>query len=235
MLDEMAAAMPEPIAEPEADAGDAADGDDGLAKPALTARLRALAGPASLAATAPFRGKREISRLTFAGMVAAIGALGTAVVGQATYIVARPSGAAHHAPAPPPARTIVPVDYSKVDMTLYHDKVRALPEGGRDMLRNPAIKEAVLYLDNGEMLYEDVVDMARGNAAADRVDIRDDQVTISSCEGVICPSKSFKLIYRLQSEDATVCVTERTGEGLARSYSYGPKGYREWPSCDAVH
>lgn len=237
MLDEMTAAMPEPVAEePEPAETDAAEeGEDGPKKPGVVTKLRALAGVALGAATKPFKGKREISRKSFAGMVASIGVLGTVVVGQTTYIIARPSGVVHHAPEPAPARTIVPVDYSKVDMTLYHDKIRMLPEGGRDMLRNPAIKEAVLNLDNGEMLHEELRELAQGNAAADRVDIRDDRVTISSCEGMICPATSFKLVYRLETEDAVVCISERTGEGLPLSYSYGPDGYHEWPSCEGVH
>ncbi|MEJ5976112.1 hypothetical protein WG901_05675 [Novosphingobium sp. PS1R-30] len=238
MLDEMAASMPDPVVESasEAEGEGTEEGEDGSKKkPGLVTKLRALAGKAVVAVATPFKGKREISRMTFAGMIASIGVLGTAVVGQATYIIARPSGAVHHAPEPAPARTIVPVDYSKVDMTLYRDKVRSLHEGGRDMLRNPAIKEAVLNLDNGEMLHEELRELARGDAAADRVDIRNDQVTITSCEGMICPAKSFKLVYRLQTEDAVVCMTERTGEGLARSYSFGPDGYHEWPSCDAIH
>ncbi|MCW1428611.1 DUF935 domain-containing protein [Novosphingobium sp. JCM 18896] len=237
MLDEMTAAMPEPVAEEAepAEAEVAEEGEDGPKKPGIVTKLRALAGTAVVVAAAPFKGKREISRMTFAGMIASIGVLGTVVVGQTTYIIARPSGVVHHAPEPAPARTIVPVDYSKVDMTLYHDKIRSLPEGGRDMLRNPAIKEAVLNLDNGEMLHEELRELAQGNAAADRVDIRDDRVTISSCEGMICPAKSFKLVYRLETEDAVVCISERTGEGLPLSYSYGPDGYHEWPSCEGVH
>ena len=220
MLDEMTAA-----AAPEVQG----DAEAATEKPGIAARVRNLGG----ALTAPFKGTREISRKAHFGLLATIGVLASAVVGQATYIIARPAGTGH-AREPAPAITVVPVDYSKVDLTLYHDKVRALPEGGRDLLRNPAIKKAVLYLDGGDALYREIGKLAQHSAAARRADIRNDRVTITSCDTPLCGDKSFKLVYHLQSKSAEVCMTEKYVNGTNLSYSFGPEGYSEPPSCDVV-
>ncbi len=233
MMDEMAP-MTEAVA-PAASASPGAENVDDAAvapkKPGILAKVLKLGG----AASAPFKGKKEISRVAFAGLLGTIGVLGTAVIGQATYIMARPASGHGGGHEPAPAVSIVPVDYSKVDLGLYRDKVRALHEGGRDMLRNPAIKQAVLNLESGEQLYADMREMARRSAAADRVDIRDDRVTILSCGAPQCGVKNFKLVYSVQNDDAIVCMNDRYEGGASSSYSYGPDGYSEQPSCDAIH
>ena len=179
------------------------------------------------------KGKREISRKAYLGMHGAIAALTLAVIGQAAFILTRPA----HAPvkaahAPPPIKvTIVPVDYSKVDLDRYIGKVRSLSEGGRDMLRHPRVKSAVLDLDSGEELYKDLRSLAARSPAADRMTIRDNRVTIVSCDGAVCADKSFKLVYDIRDKHAAVCVTKKYLNGSWLSYSYSREGFSEQASC----
>lgn len=199
-------------------------------KPGIVARLMRLPG----ALVPRLDGTRTISRKAHAGLVGAVGLLGLAAAGEAAYIVLRPP------PAPVPAvghttvLTVVPVDYSKVDLARYRDKKRSLAEGGRDMLRNPAIKQAIVDLNNGEKLYEDIRSLAQASPVADLVTIGDDKVVIASCNAPVCGDKSFRLVYDLHAESATVCMTERYFNGSYLSYSYSPAGYREEPSCQAA-
>lgn len=228
MLDEMAPQAPSPapapaeeiIAEP-------------AKKPGLGAKLGKLGGlvPST-------KGTRQISRKSYLGLVGGVAVLGLTTIVQTTYILtasheapAAGHGAATHGEAP--AIPLVPVDYSKIDLTRYRDKVRALGEGGRDMLRNPAIKDAVLQLDNGEQIYDELVKLSRLSKAADLVAIGDNRLTINSCNFATCSDKSFKLVYDLQHESATVCMTEKYLNGSYLSYAYGPDGYSEVPSCNS--
>lgn len=240
MLSELAAAPAPPVAESAAAAAEAAAMAEVDAaapkKPGIGAKLAKLAGPiAAIVGKLSFAprigGKREISHKAYFGLIGLCCLLGTVAIGQGVFIAMRPA----HAPAPavhvPKGTTLVPTDYSKVDLELYHDKVRTLSEGGRDMLRNPKIKEAIVDLDNGEQLYESLRAMAARNPMADRIDIRDDRVTIASCDGVTCADKSFKLVYQIEHETASVCLTERYLDGTAMSYSYSDHGYREQAGC----
>lgn len=230
MLDEMAsqASSPTPAAAEEARAGP----EKG---PGIGVKVAKLGG-----LLPSFQGTRQISRKSYFGLVGAAGLLGLTTIGQAAYILMSsheaPSGAhapaAHGAHAPAAAIPLVPVDYSKIDLTRYRDKVRALGEGGRDMLRNPAIKDAILQLDNGEEIYDELVTLSRLSKVADLVSIGENRLTINSCNLAACADKSFKLVYDLQQESATVCVTEKYLNGSYLSYSYSPEGYREEPSCN---
>ena len=182
----------------------------------------------------PFQGTRKISRKAYFGLIGLAVLSGLTAIAEAGFILLAP------APAPPPNAgpapvamvTLIPIDYSKVDLHRYRDKTRSLSEGGRDMLRNPAIKNAILELNNGEELYDELRGLARGNAAADRVEIRNDRLTIVSCLAPVCGDKSFRLVYDLQRESALVCMTEKYLNDTYISYSYGPQGYRERPSCN---
>lgn len=229
-------AMTPVAAEAPAPAAAAAPASD---KPGIAAKLRRRAG----ALVRPLQGTREISRKRYVGLIGLAGLFGLTAIGEAAVLLMAPA----HAPAAPaaahapqgahesaPAVSLVPVDYSKIELTRYRDKVRSLGEGGRDMLRNPAIKKAVLDLDNGEALYTELRQLARRSKAADLVSIRDDRLTINSCNLPACADKSFKLVYDLQREKALICVTDKYLGGSYLSYSYGPDGYSEVGSCNAV-
>lgn len=228
MLNEMAPASAAKV--------EAASAETTSEAPGMAAKAAKLAG----SALSPLQGTRQISRKAYFGLLGTIGVLGIATLGQAAFILMRPHAAtpAGHAPAghgahaPVPAVPLIPVDYSKIDLTRYRDKVRALGEGGRDMLRNPAIKKAVLELDNGEALYDELRKLARLSKVADLVSIGADRLTINSCNLAACADKSFKLVYDLQRERASVCMTEKYLNGSYLSYSYGPEGYREEPGCN---
>lgn len=226
MLDEMAPQVPAPAVEPAEEVA-----AEPKKKPGIGAKLGGL--------VPSVKGTRQISRKSYLGLVATAVVLGLTTIIQTTYILTVPHGApaAGHGPAghggEAPAIPLVPVDYSKMDLTRYRDKVRALGEGGRDMLRNPAIKDAVLQLDNGEQLYDELVKLSRLSKAADLVAIGDNHLTINSCNFATCSDKSFKLVYDLQHESATVCMTEKYLNGSYLSYNYSPEGYSEVPSCNA--
>jgi len=228
MLDEMANQAPPAVAAPVEEAS-----AEIPKKPGIGAKLGKLGG-----LVPSLKGTRQISRKAHVALVGAIALLGLTTIVQTTYILR----ASHGAPATghavagqegqAPAVPLVPVDYSKMDLTRYRDKVRALGEGGRDMLRNPAIKDAILQLDNGEQLYDELVKLSRLSKAADLVAIGDNRLTINSCNFATCSDKSFKLVYDLQHENATVCMTEKYLNGSYLSYNYSPEGYSEVPSCN---
>lgn len=226
MLDEMTPQAPAPAAEPVEEVA-----AEPKKKPGIGAKLGRL--------VPSVKGTRQVSRKSYLGLITTAVVLGLTTIIQTTYILTVPHGApaAGHAPAghggEAPAIPLVPVDYSKMDLTRYRDKVRALGEGGRDMLRNPAIKDAVLQLDNGEQLYDELVKLSRLSKAADLVVIGDNRLTINSCNFATCSDKSFKLVYDLQHENATVCMTEKYLNGSYLSYNYSPEGYNEVPSCNA--
>jgi len=90
----------------------------------------------------------------------------------------------------------------------------------------------VLQLDNGEQIYDELVKLSRLSKTADLVAIGDNRLTITSCNFATCSDKSFKLVYDLQHERATVCMTEKYLNGSYLSYAYGPDGYSEVPSCN---
>ena len=90
----------------------------------------------------------------------------------------------------------------------------------------------MLQLDNGEEIYDELVKLSRLSKAADLVAIGENRLTINSCNLGTCADKSFKLVYDLQHENATVCMTEKYLNGSYLSYSYGPDGYSEVPSCN---
>ncbi|MBW8753032.1 MAG: hypothetical protein JF595_02595 [Sphingomonadales bacterium] len=218
-----------------------AEAQDGAAtvpdKPGIAAKARRVTG----SAMRPLRGTREISGKAYFGLLGLVGLFGLTAIGEGAVLVMAPApavhapGPAHHGgPAPAAVVPLLPVDYSKIDLHRYRDKVRSLGEGGRDMLRNPAIKKAILELDNGEELYDELRALARGSAAADIVLIRNDRLTIASCNTPVCGDKAFKLAYDLRREDASVCVTEKYLNGSYLSYSYGPEGYSEQPNCNGA-
>ncbi|MBV1686985.1 hypothetical protein KRR38_04670 [Novosphingobium sp. G106] len=229
MLDEMASQAPPPVAAPVEEAIAEAP-----KKPGIGAKLGKLGG-----LVPSLKGTRQISRKAHVGLVGTAVLLGLTTIVQTTYILTAshktPAGghaaAGHEGQAP--AVPLVPVDYSKMDLTRYRDKVRALGEGGRDMLRNPAIKDAILQLDNGEQLYDELVKLSRLSKAADLVVIGENRLTINSCNFATCSDKSFKLVYDLQHENATVCMTEKYLNGSYLSYNYSPEGYSEVPTCNA--
>ncbi|MFA7601763.1 MAG: hypothetical protein WCY29_02035 [Novosphingobium sp.] len=202
----------------------------GEAKVGFAARVMRLPG----AFVPRLDGTRTISRKAHAGLVSAVGLLGLAAAGEAAYIVLRPPTAPAADMRQATLVTVVPVDYSKVDLTRYRDKRRSLAEGGRDMLRNPAIKHAVVGLDNGEKLYDEIRELAQESPAADLVKIGGDRLVIASCDTPVCGDRGFRLVYDLQAESATVCVTQSYRDGALVSYSYGPAGYREQPSCQGI-
>jgi hypothetical protein len=229
MLDEMTPQAPSPAPAEEASAE--------TKKPGIGAKVAKLGG-----LLPSLKGTRQISRKSHVGLVGALGLLGLTTIVQTTYILtgsheALSAGhalAAHGERTPAAAIPLVPVDYSKMDLTRYRDKVRALGEGGRDMLRNPAIKNAILQLDNGEQVYDELITLSRLSKAADLVSIGENRLTINSCNLAACADKSFKLVYDLQHETATVCLTDKYLNGSYLSYSYSPEGYREEPSCNGV-
>lgn len=216
----------EPESEPEVAAEQPEPVEARQAKRGFMAKLPKISLKPQLAGT------REISRKAHAGLVALTAVFGVTAVGEAIYILMRPA----HAPAAHVVRhtkvTLIPVDYAKVDLTRYRDKTRMLGEGGRELLRNPAVKTAVLNLDNGERLYDDLRKMAQGNPVANHIAIRDNRVIIVSCNGPVCGDKSFKLIYHIEREDAAVCITEKYLNGAFLSYRYGADGYTEQPNCN---
>lgn len=229
MLDEMTPQAPAPAPAPVEEAS-----AEAAKKPGIGAKLGKLGG-----LVPSLKGTRQISRKSYLGLVGTAALLGLTTIVQTTYILT----ASHEAPAAghaaaghegqAPAVPLVPVDYSKMDLTRYRDKVRALGEGGRDMLRNPAIKDAILQLDNGEQLYDELVKLSRLSKAADLVAIGENRLTINSCNFATCSDKSFKLVYDLQHENATVCMTEKYLNGSYLSYNYSPEGYSEVPTCNA--
>lgn len=198
--------------------------------PAVPQKKRAGIGKRLRALIPNLEGTREISRKRYVLTNGLVAVLGVAVIGEAAVLLTRP------APVPAPARqtvavTVVPVDYSKVDLKRYVGKVRALPEGGRDMLRHPEVKSAVVALEGGETLYKELRKLAARSPLADRMDIRDDRVTIASCAGPACTEKSFKLVYDIRHEHAWVCMTRKYINGAMLSYRQGPDGYTEVPRC----
>ena len=235
MLDEVSAATATPEPEPAPVAAD--EPEAAPKKPGIGAKIGGLLGGIAgklprLSFIPSLKGTREISRKAHACLVGLCCVLGVVTIGQAVFIAVQPAAhAPAHAVHVPKGATLVPTDYAKVDLELYADKVRSLSEGGRDMLRNPKIKEAVVGLDNGEQLYDSLRALARRSPMADRVDVRDNRITIASCDGVTCSDKDFKLSYDVVHETATVCVTERYVDGTAMSYSYSEAGYKEQPGC----
>jgi hypothetical protein len=204
-------------------------------KPGFGARIARLAGSLTSKIKLPrlqAGGTRQISHKAYFSLIGLTGLFASVAVGEAVFIIARPAA---HAPARavhvPGGTTLVPVDYSKVDLDLYRDKVRSLGEGGRDMLRHARIKAAVVGLDNGEQLYADLRALAARSPAADRIDVQNGRVSISSCAGGACADKSFKLVYDIARETASVCLTEKYIDGAMMSYSYSAEGYRERPGC----
>jgi hypothetical protein len=179
-------------------------------------------------------GTRQVSRKVHAAMQAAIVVLGLTAAAEAAVILTRPataSGAAGHGPPPVVKVTVIPVDYSKVDLGRYVGKVRTLSEGGRDLLRHPKVRAAIIGLDGGEQLYKDLRAIAAHSPPADRMAIRDDRVTIASCDGAACGDRRFRLVYDIPHEQAAVCTTERYADGSLTSYGYSMSGNSLLPHC----
>lgn len=221
MLNEIAASAPVEAPEPPADEK----------KPGAKARARRLLG----AMVPNLQGKREISRKRYAGLIGATVVLGVAAVGQAAVILTRPAHAPAHAGHPHVTKvTLVPIDYAKVDLERYIGKTRILKEGGRDMLRHPQVKAAMVQLSSGETLYREILAIAGRSPTADRMTIRDNRVTISSCASPVCTDSGFRLIYDLRAKQAAVCVTEKFTNGVMQSFAQGSDGYREVPGCQGV-
>lgn len=179
-------------------------------------------------------GTRQVSRKVHAAMQAAIVVLGLTAAAEAAVILTRPataSGAAGHGPPPVVKVTVIPVDYSKVDLGRYVGKVRTLSEGGRDLLRHPKVRAAIIGLDGGEQLYKDLRAIAAHTPPADRMAIRDDRVTIASCDGGACGDRRFRLVYDIPHEQAAVCTTERYPDGSLASYGYSMSGNSPLPHC----
>jgi hypothetical protein len=175
-------------------------------------------------------GTREISRKGHLALIGLVGLFGLTAAGETAFIVAHGVG---HADAKPKrvVVTMVPVDYARIDLERYIGKRRALHEGGRDVLRNGAVKAAVLELVNGEDLYRDIRDIARHSSAADRMTIGDNRLTVASCDTGTCGDKSFLLVYDLVGKHASVCVTEKYLNNAFLSYSYSEEGYNEVAAC----
>lgn len=179
-------------------------------------------------------GTRQVSRKAYAAMQAAIVVLGLTAAAEAAVILTHPAtvlGAVGHGPPPVVKVTVVPVDYSKVDLERYVGKVRSLSEGGRDMLRHAKVRTAIIGLDGGEQLYKDLRAIAARSPAADRMTIRDDRVTIASCDGPACGDRSFRLVYDIRHEQAAVCTTERYPDGSLTAYGYSINGNSLLPHC----
>jgi hypothetical protein len=179
-------------------------------------------------------GTRQVSRKVHAAMQAAIVVLGLTAAAEAAVILTRPataSGAAGHGPPPVVKVTVIPVDYAKVDLGRYVGKVRTLSEGGRDLLRHPKVRAAIIGLDGGEQLYKDLRAIAAHSPPADRMAIRDDRVTIASCDGGACGDRRFRLVYDIPHEQAAVCTTERYPDGSLASYGYSMSGNSPLPHC----
>jgi hypothetical protein len=183
-----------------------------------------------LPSLASLSGTRQISRTTHLGMVGLVGLFGIIAAGETAFILFQGVG---HAETKPKAVvvTMAPVDYAHIDLQRYTGKHRALHEGGRDVLRNKAVKEAILELENGEELYRDVRSIAGQSPAADRMTIADDLVTVVSCDKVACGDKSFRLVYDLLRKRASICMTEKYLNNSTLSYSYSEGGYSEVGSC----
>jgi hypothetical protein len=173
---------------------------------------------------------RQISRKTYLGMVGLIGLLGIIAVAETAFILIHGVGQAETKPKTVVV-TMAPVNYAHIDLQRYMGKRRALHEGGREVLRNEAVKEAILELENGEELYRDVRAIARRSPAADRMTIADDLVTVVSCENGACGDRSFRLVYDLVRKHASICMTEKYLNNSTLSYSYSEAGYSEVKSC----
>jgi hypothetical protein len=175
-------------------------------------------------------GTRQVSRKAHLALIGLTGLFGLVAAAEAAFIVTHGGG---HGDTRPKrvVVTMAPVDYARIDLGRYVGKRRALREGGRDMLRNGAVKAAVLELDNGEDLYRDLRDIARHSPTADRMTIGGDRLTIVSCDTGVCGDKSFRLVYDLLRKRASVCVTEKYLNDSFLSYSYSEQGYSEVPAC----
>jgi hypothetical protein len=179
-------------------------------------------------------GTREISRKAYAGGLGLIVLLTIVSVGQAALILAGPASATGHGhgvPVPAAVAAPLPIDYATVDLERFIDKSRSLPEGGRQILRNPAVKEAIVELDSGEQLYQQIQSLASLSPTADLATIRNNRVRISSCNAADCGDKAFQLTYDIGRGSAVACVTEKYLNGAFVSYRYGPEGYEEVPHC----
>lgn len=179
-------------------------------------------------------GTREISRRAYAGGLAVIVLLTCVSVGQAAIILARPvsaGGQSQHVSSPVAVPAVLPINYATVDLERFVDKTRALSEGGRQMLRNPVVKEAIVGLDSGEQLYQQIEALAASSDEADRASIRNNRVRITSCNAADCGDRAFQLTYDIQRKSAVACITEKYLNGAYVAYRYGPDGYQEVPHC----
>jgi hypothetical protein len=179
-------------------------------------------------------GTREISHKAYAGGLAGIVLLTCVSVGQAAIILARPvptGGPIHHASSPVPVPAVLPINYATVDLERFIDKTRSLSEGGRQILRNPVVKEAIVGLDGGEQLYRQIETLAAESDAADRATIRHNRVHINSCDAADCGDRAFQLTYDIERKSAVACLTEKYLNGAFVSSRYSPDGYQEVPHC----
>jgi hypothetical protein len=175
-------------------------------------------------------GTRQISRKAYLALIGLTGLFGLTAAAETAFIVAHGIG---HGDTKPRrvVVTMAPVDYAHIDLKRYVGKRRALHEGGRDVLRNGAVKAAILELDNGEDLYREVREIARHSPTADHLAIGDDRLTVASCDTGVCGDKSFRLVYDLVRKQASVCITEKYLNNSFLSYSYSEEGYSEVAGC----
>jgi hypothetical protein len=175
-------------------------------------------------------GTRQISRRAHLGLIGLVGLFGLTAAAETAFILVHGAGSYDTKPRRMVV-TLAPVDYAHIDLTRYVGKRRALREGGRDVLRNEAIKVAVLELENGEDIYRAIRDLARRSPAADRLSIADDRLTVASCDAGVCGDKSFRLVYDLAHKHASVCMTEKYLNNSYISYNYDEVGYTEVARC----
>jgi hypothetical protein len=126
---------------------------------------------------------------------------------------------------------VAPARHADIDLEHYIGKRRVLQQGGREVLRNAAVKTAILELDNGEDLYRDIRAIAQRSPIADRMAIGDNRLTVSSCDTGLCGDKSFRLVYDLVRKHASVCMTQKYLNNSNLTYSYDDTGYGEVARC----
>jgi hypothetical protein len=175
-------------------------------------------------------GTRQISRRAHLGLIGLVGLFGLTAAAETAFMLVHGVGSYDTKPRRMIV-TLAPVDYARIDLARYVGKRRALREGGRDVLRNEAIKVAVLELENGEDIYRAIRDIARRSPAADRLSIADDRLTVASCDAGACGDKSFRLVYDLAHKHASVCMTEKYLNNSYISYNYDEVGYSEVARC----
>lgn len=175
-------------------------------------------------------GTHQISRKAHLTLIGLTGLFGLTTAAETAFIVVHQVGKSD---ANPKALvvTMAPVDYAHIDLKRYIGKRRALQEGGRDVLRNGAVKSAILDLDSGEDLYRDIRAIARRSPVADHMTIGGDRLLVASCDIGVCGDKSFRLVYDLVRQRASVCITEKYLNNSSLSYSYSEEGFSEVPGC----